>query len=425
MFLRQSLIECNLNLLKKKSVLIKNLRFLHEAIRPSKQDPKAICYISSSTNPFFNLALEQYIFEDKQRPENILFLWRNSPCVVIGRNQNVFLEVDVKKANADHIPIIRRKSGGGTVYHDLGNSIFTVMTSKNSFHRDSAAKIICNALNSLDIPSEINKRHDIVVNEKKVSGSAYKLTNEKAYHHGTMLISSNLENLGKYLHSPYFNEIQAKGVASVRSEVTSLIKYSQTIDHDSFCKAVERYYKLSIMHIDITDGKINESGLLDPYFESSDIRSGETLRFIESEIETINIDESFMQDIPEIQKTYEELQTKSWLLEQQPTYLHKINISNENFNFNLSIVTSQGSISEIQGSGLKIQNDVSGFDLEDDILMEINQKVYERLFGSLYDPKLIFEKYAEMRSSSLFGLMDLAHKQIYEEFIVDLMKKVY
>jgi lipoate-protein ligase A len=99
----------------------------------------------------------------------------------------------------DGIPLVRRKSGGGTVYHDLGNANYSIIMPRPIFQRSTSVSLVCRALQQLDIPAEVNERYDIVINGAKVSGSAYKLINEKAYHHGTMLIDSNLDALGKYL----------------------------------------------------------------------------------------------------------------------------------------------------------------------------------------------------------------------------------
>ena len=103
---------------------------------------------------------------------------------------------------SDGIPLVRRKSGGGAVYHDLGNSNYSIIMPRSAFQRSTSVNLICRALHQLDIPARVNERFDIVVNDDKVSGSAYKLTNDKAYHHGTMLIDSDLDALGVYLGSP-------------------------------------------------------------------------------------------------------------------------------------------------------------------------------------------------------------------------------
>ncbi len=99
----------------------------------------------------------------------------------------------------DGIPLVRRRSGGGTVYHDLGNSNYSIMMPRPVFQRSTSVSLVCRALHQLDIPAKVNDRYDIVIDGAKVSGSAYKLINEKAYHHGTMLIDSDLSALGKYL----------------------------------------------------------------------------------------------------------------------------------------------------------------------------------------------------------------------------------
>jgi lipoate-protein ligase A len=168
-----------------------------------------------------------------------------------------------------NIPLVRRKSGGGAVFHDLGNSNYSVIMPRHAFQRKTSASIICRALHQLDIPASVNDRFDIVIGDCKISGSAYKLTNEKAYHHGTMLIDSDLSQLGQflrpsnvllfstfykkaffYLDLTFQKNIQSQGVASVRSKVTRLREHSFTVDHTSFCDAtVEEFAK----HYDVSD----------------------------------------------------------------------------------------------------------------------------------------------------------------------------
>ncbi|CAO3661164.1 unnamed protein product [Umbelopsis ramanniana] len=136
-----------------------------------------------------------------------------------------------------NIPLVRRRSGGGTVYHDMGNSIYTIFMPRAAFTRDANAELVARALHQLDIPAYINSRHDIAVDGFKVSGSAYKLTNRRAYHHGTMLIDTDVDMLRGALKVDK-DRLVTKGVASVPSPVTNLRSYSYTIDHQQFCEAV-------------------------------------------------------------------------------------------------------------------------------------------------------------------------------------------
>ncbi|KAJ1923281.1 hypothetical protein IWQ60_005971 [Tieghemiomyces parasiticus] len=139
--------------------------------------------------------------------------------------------------------LVRRQSGGGTVYHDRGNSLYTVFMPRKDFTRRASAALVTRSLHMLDIPASVNERNDIVIGSCKISGSAYKIIGKNAYHHGTMLISSNLNELADCLRSPRTN-IESKGVDSVRSPVTKLVDYSLTVDHDAFCTAVtDEFYR--------------------------------------------------------------------------------------------------------------------------------------------------------------------------------------
>ncbi|KAI8849079.1 hypothetical protein BC829DRAFT_472928 [Chytridium lagenaria] len=122
-------------------------------------------------------------------------MYRNDPCVVIGRNQNPWRECNVPLLRKTNIPLIRRRSGGGTVYHDLGNTNYSIHMPRHLFNRDLHAHLVSQALIDLDIPATVNSRHDITVHNKKVSGSAYKVVNARAYHHGTMLIDTEIGEL--------------------------------------------------------------------------------------------------------------------------------------------------------------------------------------------------------------------------------------
>ena len=151
-------------------------------------------FISKLVDPWMNLAFEEFLFRRKDL-KNILFLYRNSASVIIGRNQNPWIEANLKILHDLNIPLLRRTSGGGTVFHDLGNTNYCVMMPRDAFKRSISADMVARALRSLDIPAKVNHRFDIVIDEKKISGSAYKIANCKSYHHGTMLIDTDLSQL--------------------------------------------------------------------------------------------------------------------------------------------------------------------------------------------------------------------------------------
>ncbi|KAJ1650383.1 hypothetical protein IWQ61_008801 [Dispira simplex] len=195
------------------------------------------CYVSKSDDPFTNLAIEEWLLRHGDPHSYILYLWRNRPCVVIGRNQNPWKECNLDAMRQYGVDLVRRQSGGGTVYHDLGNSLYTIMMPRRKFVRRISAELVARALHMIDIPAQVNERNDIVINNLKISGSAYKITGERAYHHGTMLIHSDLSTLSECLKNDK-PHLVSKGVESVRSPVTKLTEHSLTVDHGAFCQAV-------------------------------------------------------------------------------------------------------------------------------------------------------------------------------------------
>jgi lipoate-protein ligase A len=223
-------------------------------------------YVSHSSDPYLNLSIEDHILRKSPADSTILFLYVNRPCVVIGRNQNPWTEVNLGILNAvrgAHAPkdseppgigtvdLVRRRSGGGTVFHDEGNLNWSITCPRGAFTRDKHAEMVVRALRQLGIErARVNERHDIVLDQGherraseaedthrtpytiadgtlprplKVSGSAYKLTRLRALHHATTLLSSpNLHIIPQYLRSPAKQLIQAQGVESVSSPVANI-----------------------------------------------------------------------------------------------------------------------------------------------------------------------------------------------------------
>ncbi|KAJ8588917.1 Lipoyltransferase and lipoate-protein ligase [Rhizopogon salebrosus TDB-379] len=204
--------------------------------------PTHFIYLSTSTNPYFNLSFEDWLFRHAPQKEPLLLLYRDTPCVVIGRNQNPWKEVNLRSARAQGVPWVRRRSGGGTVYHDLGNTNFSIHVPRTSFDRGSTAQVVLRAVRALGVDAHVNERNDICVGGEKASGSAYKIMSGRAYHHGTMLITTKLETLGDLLRVNKDTMI-TKGVASVRSPVCNLAQFSKTVSHDTFVAAVVDSFK--------------------------------------------------------------------------------------------------------------------------------------------------------------------------------------
>ncbi|WP_417528166.1 lipoate--protein ligase [Marinomonas shanghaiensis] len=197
--------------------------------------------LSHSNNPHFNLAVEDCIFRSMPADQRVLFLWRNADTVVIGRSQNPWKECNISNMEQDKIHLARRQSGGGAVFHDLGNTNFTFMAGKPEYNKEVSTEIVLQGLKKLGIEGYANGRNDLVVGEgeemRKFSGSAYKETKDRGFHHGTLLLHADLSRLANYLN-PDVKKLQSKGITSVRSRVTNLNSLYPTIDHQRVCDAI-------------------------------------------------------------------------------------------------------------------------------------------------------------------------------------------
>lgn len=214
--------------------LTKLRRSYSTAISQALLNKKVQVYQSTSNDPYLNLSIEHHLLQHSHPDSYILFLYINDPCVVIGRNQNPWLEVNLPALQEEQdIKLVRRRSGGGTVFHDHGNVNWSVICPPAVFDRDKHAEMVVRALKDLGVTTaKVNERHDIVIAGDgrgkgndifKVSGSAYKLTRLRSLHHGTCLLNSpRLKNIGKYLRSPGEPYIKAKGVESVRSPIRNV-----------------------------------------------------------------------------------------------------------------------------------------------------------------------------------------------------------
>ncbi len=200
---------------------------------------------ASGTDPIENLALESVLMEQVNFHEMILYLWQNDNTVVIGRNQNVRKECRLNEIKRDGVHLVRRSSGGGAVYHDLGNLNFTFITDDENYSEERQSQIICDALKQLGIEAERTGRNDILAQGKKFSGNAYYHHNGRSFQHGTLLIHSDLSKMPMYLQ-PDPEKYKARGVDSVRSRVTNLSDIQPGLEIDqvrtALIKACEKEY---------------------------------------------------------------------------------------------------------------------------------------------------------------------------------------
>ncbi|PWN32109.1 Lipoyltransferase and lipoate-protein ligase [Meira miltonrushii] len=329
----------------------------------------ARAFISKSHHPHLNLSIEHYLLRSQPAIVPVAFLYRNQPCIVIGRNQNPWHELDVTRMRELGIRLVRRRSGGGAVYHDLGNTNYSFHIAREKFTRRTHAELIARALNSDPVNLKaadasdvgdtnrgafVNDRNDICVAlrksktdrlERKISGSAYKIISSRAYHHGTMLLSANLSDLGSALR-PMRADMDSKGVASVSSPVINLVEAFPSrkshLTHDAFCQSVLSEFKR-------TYGG-DSSGV--EYF-----------------------DDHFIND--EIKKGWEEMDSWDWTFGQTPEFTHKI--SSTGFKnpdvapFTINLHVKHGKIQEANLNASESQTD------------ENLHKIVQRLKGARYD----------------------------------------
>ncbi|KAH8696809.1 hypothetical protein GQ44DRAFT_633997 [Phaeosphaeriaceae sp. PMI808] len=310
-------------------------RFTSFTDKLSNPTNKLQSYVSSSNDPYLNLSIEDHILRKSPPGSTVLFLYVNRPCVVIGRNQNPWTEVNLSILDEAHrgtshlgtkppgigaVDLVRRRSGGGAVFHDEGNLNWSITCPRNDFTRDKHAEMVVRALRKLGIDrARVNERHDIVLDQGhekrttnqqdthrtpyttdgsgspkplKVSGSAYKLTRLRALHHATTLLKSpNLYTIPQYLRSPAARHIQAKGVESVSSPVGNIgldVKLFQLRLQAEFA---EMYAATGEVNIATSVG--------DDYL-----------------------------NIPDVKKGYDELRTKDWMWSQTPQFDLMLDASN-------------------------------------------------------------------------------------------------
>lgn len=195
--------------------------------------------VSDQTEPYWNIAVENYLVESAECVT--LYLWRNRRTVVIGQNQNPYSEVNVEALEADGGFLMRRKTGGGAVYHDDGNLNFSFVVPKALYDQQRQFSVIQRAVESFGLHTELSGRNDILAEGRKFSGNAFSKGRVNDLHHGTLLISGDMSDLAHYL-KPKPAKLQKHGVASVRSRVVNLAELNPAITPESIAPRLKEAF---------------------------------------------------------------------------------------------------------------------------------------------------------------------------------------
>lgn len=261
-------------------------------------EPVRQVFISQSTDIFTNLALEDWLYRHHDfKRKHLLLLWRNEPCVVIGRHQNPWTESNVPYLRSSDVDLARRNSGGGTVFHDLGNINCTFFTQRSEYHRKHNLDVICSAIGRLtDLNVSVNKREDIVLDDKyKISGTAAKLGKDNAYHHCTVLVDVNECVLHEALNSQATG-VETRATQSVRVPVKNVRAVDPSVDVESLQESLG--WEFLRTSLDGQDG-------------------GMEVACQQRGFQMIRPDESWF---PGITKLREELQSHQWIFGKTPKF---------------------------------------------------------------------------------------------------------
>ncbi len=243
---------------------------------------------SNSTFPYYNLALEEYLLDHVAEDQIILYLWQNKHTVVIGKNQNSWKECKIRELEESGGHLVRRLSGGGAVYHDLGNLNFTFLVPTKLYDLEKQMEVILRAVRLLGLQAEKSGRNDILLNGMKFSGNAFLERGSKSYHHGTLMVDVNLADLQKYLNVD-LEKLKSNAVDSVRARVTNLSEHfhnlSVSLVKEKLIEAFGEVYGVRPKQYQLPDDAFKWIQEREDFFSSWDFKYGKKINF---EYETSN-----------------------------------------------------------------------------------------------------------------------------------------
>ncbi|MBR7160374.1 MAG: lipoate--protein ligase [Clostridia bacterium] len=241
---------------------------------------KILFYVANTLDPHVNLAKEKVLFDMVDDESAILYLWQNANTVVIGKNQNAYLECRTQLLDEEGGKLARRLSGGGAVYHDVGNLNFTFISTTPNYDLGKNMAIIQSACQKAGLSTTLSGRNDILLDGRKFSGNAFYNHKGRSYHHGTILINADLHKLSRYLTPPKA-KLETKGIKSVRSRVINLTEFAPdlTIEdmRDYLISAFAEEYSLTPTVIDELDDR--EVTRLAEYYSSHEFVYGSQIPF--------------------------------------------------------------------------------------------------------------------------------------------------
>ncbi|ATZ16738.1 lipoate protein ligase A [Williamsoniiplasma luminosum] len=201
---------------------------------------------AKTNSPYFNLATEEYLFNSEKYQPPIVFLWQNQNTIVVGKNQNTFAEINLINAQKDAVNIVRRNTGGGTVYQDLGNLCFSLLISNQNESStevfEKSLQPILDLLRSLGLNANFKGRNDLEIDGAKISGNAQVKNSTKILSHGTLLFDVDLPKLGKYLNVNQV-KMESKKIASAPARVTNIKPLlKDNLGIENFIKMIAKQY---------------------------------------------------------------------------------------------------------------------------------------------------------------------------------------